>query len=97
MSRSRILTGLVACVLLSWTGIARADAVTVWNAIAIQTIVTGVPVHPGATAVLDSAMVQAAVVRRPGPSLLILDLAVLRAVEATSRARCAGRAADRHG
>ena len=61
MSRSRILTGLVACVLLSWTGIARADAVTVWNAIAIQTIVTGVPVHPGATAVLDSAMVQAAV------------------------------------
>jgi hypothetical protein len=61
MSRPRVLTGLVACVLLSWTGIARADAVTDWNAIAIQTIVTGVPVHPGATAALDSAMVQAAV------------------------------------
>jgi len=50
---------------LSWTGLARADAVTDWNAIAIQTIVNamvnGVPAHPGGAALLDSAMVQAAV------------------------------------
>lgn len=61
MSRPRTFTGLVACVLLSWTGIAHADAVTDWNAIAIQTIVNGLPVHPGATSALDAAMVQAAV------------------------------------
>ena len=50
--------------------IARADAVTDWNAIAIQIIVNAPcptapcanpPVHPGATSLLDSAMVQAAV------------------------------------
>ena len=40
--------------------VVRADAVTDWNAIAIQTI-AGVPSHPGATSFLDSAMVQAAV------------------------------------
>jgi len=40
--------------------LARADAVTDWNAIAIQTI-AGQAFHPGATAILDSAMVQAAV------------------------------------
>jgi hypothetical protein len=55
---------------LSWTGLARADAVTDWNAIAIQIIVNAPcptapcanpPVHPGATSFLDSAIVQAAV------------------------------------
>jgi hypothetical protein len=46
--------------MLALSSVARADAVTDWNAIAIQTIV-GVPSHPGATALLDSAMVQAAV------------------------------------
>src|ERR1700726_2724343 len=40
--------------------VVRADTVTDWNAIAIQTI-AGVPSHPGATSFLDSAMVQAAV------------------------------------
>src|SRR3979490_3225104 len=45
---------------LAMSSVARADAVTDWNAIAIQTI-AGVPSHPGATAFLDSAMVQAAV------------------------------------
>jgi hypothetical protein len=45
---------------LAMSSVARADAVTDWNAIAIQTI-AGVPSHPGATSFLDSAMVQAAV------------------------------------
>ena len=58
-------TGVIMCICLSWTGLARADAVTDWNAIAIQTIVNamvnGVPAHPGGAALLDSAMVQAAV------------------------------------
>jgi hypothetical protein len=45
---------------LAMSSVVRADAVTDWNAIAIQTI-AGVPSHPGATAVLDSAMVQVAV------------------------------------
>src|SRR5262252_8438634 len=61
---------LIVCMFLSWTGLARADAVTDWNAIAIQIIVNAPcptapcaipPVHPGATSFLDSAMVQAAV------------------------------------
>src|SRR5882757_6962999 len=45
---------------LAMSSVVRADAVTDWNAIAIQTI-AGVPSHPGATALLDSAMVQVAV------------------------------------
>jgi len=45
---------------LAISSVVRADAVTDWNAIAIQTI-AGVPSHPGATALLDSAMVQVAV------------------------------------
>ena len=40
--------------------VVRADAVTDWNAMAIQTI-AGQAAHPGATGLLDSAMVQAAV------------------------------------
>ena len=53
-----LMLGLVMA--LAMSSVARADAVTDWNAIAIQTI-AGVPSHPGATAFLDSAMVQAAV------------------------------------
>jgi hypothetical protein len=45
---------------LAISPVVRADAVTDWNALAIQTI-AGVPSHPGATALLDSAMVQVAV------------------------------------
>jgi hypothetical protein len=45
---------------LGMSSVVRADGVTDWNAIAIQTI-AGVPSHPGATSFLDSAMVQAAV------------------------------------
>jgi hypothetical protein len=59
------LKSVTLCMCLSWAVLARADAVTDWNAIAIQTIasamVNGVPAHPGATALLDSAIVQAAV------------------------------------
>jgi hypothetical protein len=55
---------------LAMSSVVRADAVTDWNAIAIQIIsnapcpaapCANPPVHPGATATLDSAMVQAAV------------------------------------
>jgi len=45
---------------LAMPSVVRADAVTDWNAIALQAI-AGSPSHPGATAILDSAMVQAAV------------------------------------
>ena len=63
LTKTRLLglTSAIAWVCVNWTGLARADAVTDWNVIAIQTIVTGVPAHPGATSLLDSAMVQAAV------------------------------------
>jgi len=64
-TRVLLLTSLIMCMCLSWTARARADAVTDWNAIAIETIVNamvnGVPAHPGGAALLDSAMVQAAV------------------------------------
>jgi hypothetical protein len=45
---------------LAIPSVVRADAVTDWNAIAIQTIAAQAS-HPGATSFLDSAMVQAAV------------------------------------
>ena len=50
--------GVVTGIAIS--SVVRGDAVSDWNAIAIQTI-AGVPSHPGATALLDSAMVQVAV------------------------------------
>src|ERR1700682_4045833 len=49
---------------LAMSSVVRADAVTDWNAIAIQTIAPAgnpPPIHPGATSFLDGAMVQAAV------------------------------------
>src|SRR5215472_851108 len=61
---------LTLAIFLCVPSIARADSVTDWNAIAIQIIVNAPcptapcanpPVHPGATSLLDSAMVQAAV------------------------------------
>jgi hypothetical protein len=63
-----LLLGLAMA--LAMSSVVRADAVTDWNAIAIQIIsnapcpaapCANPPVHPGATATLDSAMVQAAV------------------------------------
>src|ERR1700682_2921866 len=52
------ILGLVMA--LAMSSVVRADAVTDWNAIAIQTIAAQAS-HPGATSFLDSAMVQAAV------------------------------------
>jgi len=43
---------------LATSSVVRADAVTDWNAIAIQTI-AGVPSHPGATGLLDGAVYDA--------------------------------------
>jgi len=64
MTRFGRLVGLVVCGFLTWTG-ARADAVSDWNAITAQTVanaaVSGMPPRPAATAILDFAMVQAAV------------------------------------
>src|SRR5262249_59187929 len=53
----RVLT-LAIC--LGMPSISRADAVTDWNQIAIP-IIAGQVSHPGATSLLDIAMVQAAV------------------------------------
>ena len=63
-----LLLGLAMA--LAMSSVVRADAVTDWNAIAIPISANAPcpaapcanpPVHPGATATLDSAMVQAAV------------------------------------
>jgi hypothetical protein len=53
-----LLLGLAMALAVS--PVVRADAVTDWNAIAMQTIAAQT-VHPGATSTLDAAMVQAAV------------------------------------
>lgn len=52
---------ILACALFGWTGLARADAVTDWNAIAVQTIVNAGAAHSSAVSFLDNATVQAAV------------------------------------
>lgn len=51
------LTSLIVWMSLSWVGLARADVVSDWNAIASQ---TAIPVRPGPSAILDLAMVHAA-------------------------------------
>ena len=56
--QASLVIGILA-VLLVGPASASADAVTDWNAIAVQATVTGA--RPGATGVLDIAMVQAAV------------------------------------
>jgi hypothetical protein len=64
MTRLRRLTGLIliVCGCLSLAAPARADAVTVWNAIASQAIATATAAgRPGPTTFLDFAMVQVAV------------------------------------
>ena len=61
MKRSRMLTALNACVCLILSGGARANVVVDWNEIARQSIFGAVPARPGPSAVLDFAMVQAAV------------------------------------
>ncbi len=57
MKRLLGLASLIVCVCLSWAGLACADVVTDWNAIAAQ---TAIPVRPGPSAILDMAMVHAA-------------------------------------
>jgi hypothetical protein len=61
MKRMGILMILTVWVLLSRPGTARADAVTDWNAIAVQTIVNAGPAHGSAVSFLDNATVQIAV------------------------------------
>ena len=51
------LASLIVCMSLSWAGLARADVVSDWNAIASQ---TAIPVRPGPSSILDLAMVHAA-------------------------------------
>src|SRR5580700_7517101 len=58
MKRSLGLASLIVCVCLSWAGLACADVVSDWNAIASQ---TAIPVRPGPSAILDLAMVHAAI------------------------------------
>ena len=57
MERLLGLTCLILCMCLSFAGLARADVVSDWNAIASQ---TAIPVRPGPSAILDLAMVHAA-------------------------------------
>jgi hypothetical protein len=52
---------LVTSTLMGWSTITRADAVTDWNAIAVQALATAAPPRPGPVAFLDVAIVQAAV------------------------------------
>jgi hypothetical protein len=62
MNRSRKLTTLIACGYLILSSSAVANVVSDWNEIARQTIIIGaVPARPGPSAVLDFAVVQAAV------------------------------------
>jgi hypothetical protein len=65
MTKRGTLTGLIVIASLVWAGPALADAVTDWNAITAQTIaaaaVSGTPPRPGPSALLDFAMVHAAV------------------------------------
>src|SRR5947207_373521 len=60
MTSLQKLTSLVVCGYLSWASPASADVVVDWNSIASQTIFTAVPPRPGPTAILDLAMVHAA-------------------------------------
>jgi hypothetical protein len=65
MKRSRGLIVLIVCGYLSWVAPALADAVADWNAITAQAIATAAaansPPRPGPSAILDYAMVHAAV------------------------------------
>src|ERR1700740_916060 len=51
------LTSLIVCMSLNSAGLARADVVSDWNAIAAQ---TAIPARPGPSAILDLTMVHAA-------------------------------------
>ena len=51
----------IAFAAMTWSNITRADVVTDWNAIAVDTILAAVPPRPLTVGVLDIAIVQAAV------------------------------------
>jgi hypothetical protein len=62
MTGRRALIGLIATAALLRAGPARADAVSDWNAITSQAVIVAGPVmRPGASIILDFAMVHAAV------------------------------------
>lgn len=61
LSSMLIAAFLVTLALESQPRLAQADAVTDWNAIAVQTLATATPPRPGAVIFLDLAIVQAAV------------------------------------
>lgn len=52
---------LATATVVSWTTLTHADAVTDWNAVAVQALATVAPPRPGPVAFLDLAIVQAAV------------------------------------
>lgn len=55
---SRALTAATMCISLGLAGMARADAVTYWNEVTVNTVATG---RAGVPGLLDIALVQAAV------------------------------------
>jgi len=61
MSRFAKLAVLLVVALFSWNEVAKADAVTDWNAISVQTIVNAGATHGSAIGFLDNATVQVAV------------------------------------
>ena len=61
MKRMGVSTILMVWILLNRPGTAHADAVTDWNAIAVQTIVSAGAAHGSAVSFLDNATVQIAV------------------------------------
>ena len=65
MTKRRSLTALIAAAFLAWTGPALADAVSDWNGFTSQAIANAAainsPPRPGPSAILDYAMVHAAV------------------------------------
>ena len=65
MTKRRTFTGLIVTAFLAWTGPALADAVSDWNGFTSQAIANAAainsPPRPGPSAILDYAMVQAAV------------------------------------
>src|SRR5258708_25836132 len=61
MIRLRALTSFVVWVALAWAAPTRADVVTDWNAIAVQTIVNSGPTHASAVSFLANPTVQVAV------------------------------------
>ena len=58
IAASLVVTTIVG---LNWSSVARSDAVTDWNKIAIDTIAAATPPRPGPVAFLDMAVLHAAI------------------------------------